>query len=220
MVENSEIGIPFVPIKPKPRARVVFAGRDPSPRTAKVVGDRGGRSVFINEVFRIADAAGLPEDLLYITDICKCHWRTSRGTPLPGTEHRTSKLDGKVARVCMETWLAKEIKILKPAVLVAFGEELYQLLRPFIVHPLPPPGRLSQDANKSTMDAERWFVENGPMALLLEGHSQLLAPLRHPGNSSGLTARNAKDRRSLFHSRATARVEQLLGVEVRSLTIA
>jgi len=53
MDENASIGVPFVPILPKPNAKFIFIGRDPSPRTAKIVGLRGGKSAFINEIFDI-----------------------------------------------------------------------------------------------------------------------------------------------------------------------
>ena len=88
MGENQKLAIPFIPILPKPNARFMFIGRDPSPRTAEIVGLRGGKSVFINEIFSQADVAGVPEEMIYITDMCKCHWRTSRGKPGKGTERR------------------------------------------------------------------------------------------------------------------------------------
>ena len=36
----------------KPANGVVFIGRDPNPDTAQIVGVRGGRSVFKNEIFQ------------------------------------------------------------------------------------------------------------------------------------------------------------------------
>ena len=43
MEENRLNQIPYVPILSKPRAKFIFIGRDPSPRTAKIVGKRGGK---------------------------------------------------------------------------------------------------------------------------------------------------------------------------------
>jgi uracil-DNA glycosylase len=112
---------------PKPNAKFVFIGRDPSPNTAKCVGLRGRKSVFINEIFNLVNKAEVPEDYIYITDLCKCHWRTSRGMPWPGTNKRSTKLPADVAEKCLQQWLIKEIEILGPKVIISFGEELYQL---------------------------------------------------------------------------------------------
>ncbi len=38
MEENNNTGIPYIPILAKLHARVAFVGRDPSPRTTKIVG--------------------------------------------------------------------------------------------------------------------------------------------------------------------------------------
>ena len=69
MAANEEADIPFVPIVPKPDAKMVFIGRDPSPRTAREVGRRGGRSVFINEIYRMVDLAAVADEAVYITDL-------------------------------------------------------------------------------------------------------------------------------------------------------
>ena len=189
----------------------MFIGRDPSPNTAKVVGVRGGRSVFINEIFSMCDDADVPEDLLYITDLCKCHWRTSVGTPYPGTEDRSTKLDRGVAQTCLNEWLVREIEALSPTLIVAFGEELYQLLRPAISTPDKAPAKLSAKKDKSRMDGEKWYVENGCMALSLGSRNWPLAVLRHPGNSSRLPKPSAGDRRMTYHQQATERTIRLLG---------
>jgi uracil-DNA glycosylase len=210
MSENRRMHIGLVPIRAKPAARVVFIGRDPSPRTATIVGDRGGRSVFINEIFRLVDAAHLSDDAVYITDVCKCHWRTSVGTPLPGTESRPAKIDRTIADTCISTWLLREVTSLQPKLIVVFGEEVYGLLRSRISSPANPPRMLSASRDKSTPDAERWFVENGPMQIAIAEHSFPLAVLRHPGNSVRLGRGTRADLRSQYHSAATTRVEALL----------
>jgi len=203
MKENNSFGIPFIPVVPKPLAKVVFIGRDPSPRTTQSVGLRGGRSVFIKEIFDIVDEAGISEDLIYITDVCKCHWRTSVGTPWPQTEHRSSKLDPTIAKNCMVQWLIPEIRLLHPLLIIAFGEELYQLLRKHITNPFPASLKLSTSADKSIPDAESWFVENGPLSVNLDGVEYPLAPIRHPGNSSRLPkSPSAMDRRYEYHQLA------------------
>lgn len=210
MKENNAADIRYVPIKPKPNAKFMFIGRDPSPRTAQIVGVRGGRSVFINEIFEIADRAGVPEDGIYITDVCKCHWRTSVGVPWPGTEGRSSKLDKTIARTCMEKWLVEEIRILKPRLVVAFGEELYQLLRPYIISPNPPPKKLSAKADKSVLDAERWFEENGAMTLRMGDIALPCAFLRHAGNSTRLPNSTGTDKRRQCYEACVRQVISLL----------
>jgi len=203
MAENRVRNVPYIPILPKPSAKVVFIGRDPSPRTAQIVGVRGGRSVFANEVFRLCDQVGISESTFYITDLCKCHWRTSGGTPYPGTELRRTRLDQDVARACCQKWLSRELEILSPRLIVAFGEEVYQLLRPAITVPCPPPARLSWRRDKAGIDGEKWYVENGHMEVELGGLKVPLAVLRHPGNSSRLAVGVDGDRRMEYHRAAT-----------------
>jgi uracil-DNA glycosylase len=210
MSENKAIGIRYVPILPKPDARIVFVGRDPNPRTAQEVGCRGGKSVFINTLFDIVDKARVSEQCIYITDLCKCHWRTSVGKPLPLTEYRSAKLDVSKAHICLNQWLVREIEILKPRLLVAFGEELYQLLRPLIVNPAPPPMKLSAKADKSVLDAEYWFVNNGTLTLSIGDKLWPLAILRHPGNSARLPQSSKTDLRLQIHKKATKQVIELV----------
>jgi uracil-DNA glycosylase len=210
MVENKSRRVPYIPILAKPKAEFVFIGRDPSPNTAHVVGVRGGRSVFMNEIFRICDLIGLPEESYYITDLCKCHWRTSVGTPYPGTEDRATKLDTCVAQACFHRWLVRELEMLSPKLVIAFGEELYQLLRPAITTPSRPPAKLSKSRDKSQMDGEKWYAENGCMALSVGSHSWPLAVLRHPGNSFRLPKTADGDRRMEYHQLATDRTIQIL----------
>ena len=212
MAENNAIGIKYIPIKPKPNAKIVFIGRDPSPRTAvQVVGERGGRSVFINEVFKMVDEAGISEDLIYITDLCKCHWRTSVGKPLPHTGNRATRLDRDIADKCFQTWLVQEIRLLQPDLIVGSGEELYQLLRECIIYPSPAPRKFSATKDKSVLDAEAWFVENGPLSIQLDGVEYALATIRHAGNSVRLP-RSSKpgDRRYEYHQKARKRLVELM----------
>lgn len=210
MKENRSIGIPYVHIKSKPNAQFMFVGRDPSPRTATKVGERGGKSVFINEIFKIIDNAGVSDDRIYITDLCKCHWRTSAGKPLPKTENRPAKLNVSIAQTCMNQWLIQEIEILKPRLVVAFGEEVYQLLRPFTTKPCPAPTKLSAKKDKSVLDAEFWFVKNGPLSLDLGDNGVPFAFLRHAGNSNRLPRSTKSDKRMHFYQESTQRVIQLL----------
>jgi uracil-DNA glycosylase len=210
MIENNFKKIPYIPILPKPAAKFMFIGRDPSPNTAEIVGVRGGRSVFINEIFRISDEAGLSDDEIYITDLCKCHWRTSVGTPFPGTEGRKTKLDKDVAHTCFNTWLVRELDILNPELVIAFGEELYQLILPVITTPKTPPKKLSVSRDKLKMDAEKWYAENGPMIIEVSGKKWPLAVLRHPGNISRLPRAAENDHRMKYHQLATGRTIEYL----------
>lgn len=211
MNENKLLDVQFISVVPKPFAKVVFIGRDPSPRTAKVVGLREGRSVFINEIFGLVDEARIADDLIYITDLCKCHWRTSVGTPLPKTEHRSKKLDAIIARTCMGQWLIPEICTLQPRFIVTFGEEVYRLLLQHITHPDLAPPMLSASADKSIPDAEFWFVENGPLSVWFDGVDFALAPMRHPGNSSRLPKSSTKtDRRYEYYQLARNQVKNLI----------
>ena len=213
MAENKVLGIPYVPILAKPHAKVVFVGRDPSPRTAKVVGVREGDSVFIQEIFQLADDAGLREDQFYITDLCKCHWRTSSGgNPLPGTEARSPSLDRSVANACLHKWLVNELAILAPSLVVGFGEELYEILKQSINIPNPPLREFSAKADKSAPDAELWFAENGPMTVVLSERHYQLAVIRHPGNSSRLMASDQQDQRREAYERSRARLVKELSL--------
>jgi len=211
MKANNALGITLVPIKPKPLAKVVFIGRDPSPRTAEIVGERGGRSVFINTIFNIVDTAKVSEDLIYITDVCKCHWRTSVGQPIKGTESRDTQLDETIARCCMNKWLTREISILQPKLLIAFGEELYHILLDSITYPgSNKPKKLSASMNKSTEDAEKWFVENGPMTISLDQSEYQLAVLRHPGNTQKLRRDVVGDLRYQYYRKSFDRTVEIV----------
>jgi uracil-DNA glycosylase len=210
MNENKALGIPYVPINPRPDARIMFVGRDPSPRTAEKVGLRGGKSAFINEIYSIVDQAEIPDAHIYITDLCKCHWRTSVGKPLKRAEHRKPKLDKAIANACLNQWLVREIEILKPRLIVTFGEELYQILRPLVVNPAPAPDMLSATRDKSLLDAEFWFVENGPLSVYMANRVYSIAVLRHPGNSNRLLTERDNDQRYRYHQKATEQVIKLL----------
>ncbi len=214
MEDNRRLNIPYIPILPKPSARFVFVGRDPSPRTAGgQVGTRGERSAFIDEVWRMADEAGLSEDQVYITDICKCHWRTSRGTPGWGTEERARQVPDEVLTACFFQWLWREIEILRPAMIVTFGEELYHFIRGYILAPRFPPEKLSATRDKSEPDAERWIAENGSFSALFGDYTAQLVPLRHPGNASSLSRREGSNQRWLAYRRARERTIELLREE-------
>ncbi len=212
MEENAKSGIRFVPVKPKPKAQVVFIGRDPSPNTARVVGEEGGRSVFINEIFALVAESGYPKEGIYITDLVKCHWRTSAGgSPVPGTQGRSTEVDKTKAQTCMDAWLAQELGVLKPRLVVAFGEEVYSLLSSRIVSPQPVPAKLSASIDKSIPDAESWFADNGPFQARLGGQEFPIAFLRHPGNSRQLT-RDPKDKRVQAYEASRKRLVNMLRV--------
>jgi uracil-DNA glycosylase len=210
MADNRQLGIPYIPICPKPNAKFMFIGRDPSPRTACCVGVRGGRSVFINEPFCLADEAGIAEELIYITDMCKCHWRTSRGgTPCQGTEDRPPELPDCIAETCIQEWLFKEVDLLKPTLIIIFGEEAYKFLRNYVVYPSRPPQKLSASRDKSLQDAELWFAEEGPMKVRLGSAITKLVPLRHPGNAISLPP---TDKRRQAHQRSREKAIALLRI--------
>lgn len=210
MADNKRLNIPLIPFHCKPEAKYIFIGRDPSPRTVKTVGLRGGKSVFINEIFEIVDNAGISDEDVYITDLCKCHWRTSRGTPWEGTESRSSKLPGEIGTACIKTWLFREIAVLKPKAIFCFGEELYSQLQPFVVTPANPPGLLSATKDKSLMDAELYFVEKGPMKIKLGETETIFVPLRHAGNSTSLPKQNVIDKRWNAYQASKTRAIELL----------
>ena len=210
MEDNNYLNIPFVPILPKPTAKVVFIGRDPSPRTASVVGKRGGKSVFINEIFNVVDSADVNEENIYITDLMKCHWRTSVGKPIPGTENRSNKINLKYANMCMTKWLFQEIEILNPKLIIIFGEELYQILKRLIINPIPPPQKLSAKEDKSVMDGEFWFVKNGCFTVKINKEKYSMAVLRHPGNSFRLPKNKKSDHRWEFFQKSRERLVTLI----------
>jgi uracil-DNA glycosylase len=211
MVENNELGIPYIPILPKLEAKIVFIGRDPSPRTANIVGVHEGGSIFIEEIFQLSNDAGIDEKDFYITDLCKCHWRTSSGgKPLPGTESRSTRLDQTIANTCLNKWLISEIEILNPSLLVGFGEELYEIIRDKIIYPDPPLREFSAKADKSVPDAELWFAEYGSMIIKLRESKYQFALVRHPGNTSRLKPSDEKDKRLDAYNNSRKRlVEEL-----------
>ena len=210
MSQNEAAGIAYVPVLPKPQAQFMFVGRDPSPRTVEQVGERGGKSAFINEIFRIVDTAGVAEEDIYITDLCKCHWRTSVGKPLSGTEHRHTKLEANIANTCVRTWLKREIEYLRPRLVIVFGDEGYNLLRPFITSPDPAPTKFSATRDKSVLDAEAWFVKHGPLTLSLTHQGYASAFLRHAGNIVRLPQSSVDDKRRHYYDQSVARIIQLL----------
>ncbi len=210
MSGNEAVNISYVPILPKPHARFIFVGRDPSPRTVGKVGERGGKSVFINEIFRIVEMAGVAEEDIYITDLCKCHWRTSVGKPLPGTENRKQEIDSHVANTCIRTWLKREIEYLRPQLIIFFGDEGYKLLHPFITNPNPAPRKFSATRGKSILDAETWFAINGPLTITFGEQPYASAFLRHAGNIIRLPQTSAIDKRRHYYEQSVARIIQLL----------
>lgn len=209
MEENGRLDIPYIPILSKPRARFMFVGRDPSPRTAAFVGVRDRRSAFIRDVFRLADEAGLPEDMVYITDMVKCHWRTSRGTPWPGTEPRPAAVPAAIAQACIRRWLWQEMEALQPIAMLTFGAELYEQIREYVVSPLPAPEKLSASRDKSLLDAELHFAEHGPFTVRLGSVTTALLPMRHAGSSSTLRE-DAADRRWLVYRQGRDRAVDVL----------
>lgn len=217
MKNNNQLNIPLIPILPKQKAKFIFIGRDPSPRTATKVGLRGGRSVFNKEIFSITDEANIPDEDIYITNMCKCHWRTSVGTPLIGTENRSTKLPKVIAKTCIENWLIKEIDVLKPKIIFSFGEELYKLLYHYIVHPNHPPKKLSASKDKSVMDAEKYFNENGPFKIQFNSTIFNFVPLRHAGNSTRLCKNIPGDERLNSSIKSRKQVLKLLQ-EIRKST--
>ena len=210
MEENQSLGIPYVKILPKPEARIMMIGRDPSPRTAKIVGIPDGKSVFIKEIFSLAKDSGTRDENIYITDVCKCHWRTSRGIPLKGTKERERKLDKGLAKICINNWLVEEIKILCPKLIVSFGEEVYSLLMQYIVEPNPAPKNLSLTKDKSRVDAELFFIEGGSFNIKFGNIISAFAPLRHPGNTTSLQRSDPTDKRWNVYQMSRQKVVKLM----------
>ncbi len=212
--ENISLKIYPVRILPKPNAQIMFVGRDPSPRTVSELGRREEnspyKSIFIEDIFRMVAAAGISDDQFYITDICKCHWRTSVGSPWPGTEARSTQLNKGCSDTCMHKWLFREVEILRPKLVVAFGEEVYQLLRPQLTIPNPSPEKLSASKDKSVLDAEYWLVQNGLFTINILGNNYSLAIIRHPGNSRRLPKSTKGDLRYFYHQKATEAVESAI----------
>ncbi len=211
MSENDTIGIEYVPVLPKSGARVVFLGRDPSPRTAEIVGVRDSKSSFIREVFEIAGEAGIPDKDLYITDLCKCHWRTSAGgKPLDGTEIRSNRIDPAVITACFNQWLIREIELLSPGLIIGFGEEIYDFLRPFISFPDRAPEEFSASKDKSVPDAELWVAKNGAFTVGINDSPYQLAVIRHPGSSARLPVSDTLDQRRSTYEKSRENVISMI----------
>ena len=114
----------------------------------------------------------------------------------------------------MNAWLIHEIRLIRPKLLIAFGEELYQLLRAYITDPSPAPIKLSASSDKSIPDAESWFVENGPLMVNLDRIKYSLVPIRHPGNSSRLPKTSSvKDHRYEYYQRARVQLINLIRID-------
>ncbi|KAB2879246.1 hypothetical protein F9K33_09755 [bacterium] len=124
-------------------------------------------------------------------------------TPEEGTEIRSTKLPQDIAKICMEKWLFKEIELLNPKVIISFGEELYQLLKGYVVEPLLAPDKLSETKDKSKIDAELKCAEDGPFKIKLGSNVMDYYPLRHPGSSKSLSA---SDQRQKAYQKSRARV--------------
>jgi len=191
MAENRRNGISFIEILPKPEAKFMFIGRDPNPNSVSKVGVREGTSSFIQQVFGIIDEAEISEDEIYITDMIKCHWRTGSNI----NNAKNSKAPSEIAKICIDTWLRKEIEILKPKAIISFGEEVYQNLKEYIVAPNPYPAKLSATLDKSKMDAELYVVQNGALKLKMSDMIIPYVPLRHAGNTIRLKFNESSDKR-------------------------
>ena len=205
MGDNAKKKIKYIPVCPKPGAKIIFLGRDPSPNTVKnCVGERGGDSSFINGVYDIVSEAGITDKdgYFYITDICKCHWRTSRGTPIKGTEQRKPRIPRDILSKCIQQWLIQEVRTLEPLLVVGFGEEVYGALKDSIIDPAMPPKRLSASRDKSKEDAELWMSQKGIFTIRLGDVLSSFAVLRHPGNSTSL----AEGPRKTAHENARRRI--------------
>ncbi len=210
MEENRRRDIRFVPILPKPNARFVFIGRDPNPNSVKIVGLNDGKSSFIKQVFNIAGEAGINEADIYITDICKCHWRTSGNKNAGSQNERPGKLPKKIAEICIKKWLIREVDILQPEVVISFGEEVYNHLKEYIIDPERPPDKLSATMDKSELDAELYVQNNGPFTMKINSHKMAFIPLRHAGNTERLKRSQSGKKRWEAYLASRERVVELL----------
>lgn len=90
-----------------PEAQLMFVGEGPGEEE-----DRQGRP-FVGKagqlLDRILEAAGIPRERVYITNVVKCRPPGNR-TPLPDE-----------ARACTRRWLVKEIELVSPQIIVPLG---------------------------------------------------------------------------------------------------
>ncbi len=149
-----------------PDARLMFVGEAPGADE-----DRLGRP-FVGKagqlLDRILEAAGIPRESVYITNVVKCRPPENR-TPLPDE-----------AKTCSNLWLLPEIELVKPQIIVPLGSVAAQF---FLGKKVP-----------ITRARGQWFEWNGILVFPMFHPAYLLRnPSRAPGSPKALTWRDIQE---------------------------
>jgi DNA polymerase len=149
-----------------PDARLMFVGEAPGADE-----DRLGRP-FMGKagqlLDRILEAAGIPRESVYITNVVKCRPPENR-TPLPDE-----------AKTCSNLWLLPEIELVKPQIIVPLGSVAAQF---FLGKKVP-----------ITRARGQWFEWNGILVFPMFHPAYLLRnPSRAPGSPKALTWRDIQE---------------------------
>lgn len=149
-----------------PDARLMFVGEAPGADE-----DRLGRP-FVGKagqlLNRILEAAGIPRESVYITNVVKCRPPGNR-TPLPDE-----------VKTCSNLWLLPEIELVKPQIIVPLGSVAAQF---FLGKKVP-----------ITRARGQWFEWNGILVFPMFHPAYLLRnPSRAPGSPKALTWRDIQE---------------------------
>ncbi len=149
-----------------PDARLMFVGEAPGADE-----DRLGRP-FVGKagqlLNRILEAAGIPRESVYITNVVKCRPPGNR-TPLPDE-----------IKTCSNLWLLPEIELVKPQIIVPLGSVAAQF---FLGKKVP-----------ITRARGQWFEWNGILVFPMFHPAYLLRnPSRAPGSPKALTWRDIQE---------------------------
>ncbi len=149
-----------------PDARLMFVGEAPGADE-----DRLGRP-FVGKagqlLDRILEAAGIPRESVYISNVVKCRPPGNR-TPLPDE-----------VKVCSSRWLLAEVEFIRPLVIVPLGSVATQFF-------------LGQKVSITKVRGQ-WFEWNGIKVFPMFHPAFLLRnPSRAPGSPKALTWRDIQE---------------------------
>lgn len=175
-IENDAKDIKFCDIVNKPKADIIFMGRDPNPWSAPVVGDLGNSAPdFHKEIINIIQSAGVSEEHIYVTNILKCHWQID-SHKFNGLEYRREKnkpyLNG-CAEYCIK-WLFEEIEIINPRVIICFSDDTLLALSKYFI-----PNEINSCTKIS--ETEQFQLDNNTPYIEVGEKRYPIYILRHPG---------------------------------------
>ncbi len=149
-----------------PDARLMFVGEGPGADE-----DRLGRP-FVGKagqlLDRILEAAGIPRESVYITNVVKCRPPNNRA-PLPDE-----------AKLCTSLWLSREVELVRPQIIIPLGSVATQYF-------------LGQKVSITKVRGQ-WFEWHGVKVFPMFHPAYLLRnPSRAPGSPKALTWRDIRE---------------------------